>query len=84
VVLYEVDVKDSDEFTNTVMSPMSLNFGLTRSVCGMALGSPTQVAQVTFSTVIEHISTRDLVQEFFLTRFSEYCLGGECRSLKRK
>lgn len=30
----------------------------------MGLGSPTQVAQITFSIVIEHISTRDLVHEF--------------------
>jgi hypothetical protein len=50
------DVKGRHEFKNIVMSPMSLNFGLMRSVCCMALGSPPQVAQVIFSTVIEHIS----------------------------
>jgi hypothetical protein len=45
----------------TMMIPMSLNFGLTRPVCHMTLGSPAQVAQVTFNIVIKHIVTRDLV-----------------------
>ena len=60
----KADVKGRDEFKNFLMSPMSLNFGLTWSIRGMALGSLRQVAQVTFSTIIEQINTWDLVQEF--------------------
>jgi hypothetical protein len=60
----KADVKGRDEFKNIMMSPMSLNFSLMRLVCGMALRSPAQVAQVTFGTAIEHISTPDVVQEF--------------------
>jgi hypothetical protein len=51
-----------------LMSPMRLNFGLTRLVCNMGLGSPTQVAQVAFSTVVERIDTHDLVQEFLANK----------------
>jgi hypothetical protein len=64
----KVDVKGRDKFNNIVMSSMSLNFGLTRPVFHMDLGSPMQVAQVTFSTVVEHIGTRDLVQEFLANK----------------
>jgi hypothetical protein len=34
----------------------------------MGLGSLGQVAEVAFSTVIEHMSTRHLVQEFLVNR----------------
>lgn len=64
----KVNNKGREEFKGIVMSPMRLNFGLMRSVCNMGLGSSTQVAQVAFSTVAEHIATRDLVQEFLANK----------------
>jgi hypothetical protein len=64
----KADVKGRDKFKNIVMSSMSLNFILTRPVCHKGLGAPAQVAQVTFSTAIEHISTWDLVQEFLANK----------------
>jgi hypothetical protein len=51
-----------------VMSPMSLNFGMTRPLCNMQLGSPCQLAEVEFRVVAEQISTRDLVQEYLANR----------------
>jgi hypothetical protein len=44
-----------------VMSPMRLNFGMTRPLCHMQLGSPCQLNEVEFSVVAAKISTRDLV-----------------------
>jgi hypothetical protein len=46
-----------------VMSPLSLNFGMTRPLCNMQLRSPYQLVEVEFRVVAEQISTRDLVQE---------------------
>jgi hypothetical protein len=51
-----------------VMSPLRLNFGMTRPLCNMQLGSPCQLAEVEFRVVAEHISTRDLVQEYLANR----------------
>jgi hypothetical protein len=51
-----------------VMSPLSLNFGMTRPLCNMQLGSPCQLAEVEFRVVAEQISTRDLVQEYLANR----------------
>jgi hypothetical protein len=51
-----------------VMSPMRLNFGMTRPLCNMQLGSPCQLAEVEFMVMAEHISTRDLVQEYLAYR----------------
>jgi hypothetical protein len=51
-----------------VMSPLSLNFEMTRSLCNMQLGSPCQLAEVEFRVVDEQISTRDLVQEYLANR----------------
>jgi hypothetical protein len=51
-----------------VMSPLRLSFGMTRPLCNMQLGSPCQLAEVEFRVVAEHISTRDLVQEYWANR----------------
>jgi hypothetical protein len=50
------------------MSPLTLNFGMTRPLCHMQLGSPCQVAEVEFRVVATEVSTRDLVQEFLANR----------------
>lgn len=64
----KADVKGREKFKNIVKSPMRLNFILTRTIYNMGLGSLAQVAQVTFGTVIEHISTQDLVHEFLANK----------------
>jgi hypothetical protein len=51
-----------------MVSPLSLNFGLTRPICNISIGLSAQVAQDIFSTVIEHISTWDLVQEYLANK----------------
>ena len=51
-----------------VMSPLKLNFGMTRPLCNMQLESPCQLARVEFRVVTEHIGTRDLVQEYLANR----------------
>jgi hypothetical protein len=51
-----------------VMRPLRLNFGMTRPLCNMQLGSPCQLAEVEFWVVAKHISTRDLVQEYLANR----------------
>jgi hypothetical protein len=53
-----------------VMSPLSLNFGMTWPMCNMQPGSPCQLAAVEFRVVAEQISTRDLVQEYLANRTS--------------
>lgn len=66
------------------MIPMSLNFGLTRPVCKMDLGLLAQVAQVTFSTMVEHISTQDLVQEFLSNKVFPTLDGWGMPKLKKE
>lgn len=61
-------IKGREKFKKIVMSPLGLYFGLTQPICNMSIGSPTQVTQVSFSTVIEHISTHDLVQEYLANK----------------
>ena len=56
--------KKREKLMSMVMSPLRLNFGMTRPLCNMQLGSPCQLAEVEFSVVAEHISMRDLVQEY--------------------
>jgi hypothetical protein len=51
-----------------VMCPLSLNFGMTRPLCNMQLGSACQLAEVEFRVVAEQIDTRDLVQEYLANR----------------
>jgi hypothetical protein len=53
-----------------VMRLLSLNFGMTRPLCHMQLGSPCQLAAVEFRVVAEQISTRDLVQEYLANKTS--------------
>jgi hypothetical protein len=57
----KADEKMREKLMTMVMSPVSLNFGMTRPLCNMQLGSPCQLAKVEFRVVAEQISTRDLV-----------------------
>jgi hypothetical protein len=60
----KADGKERENLMSMVMSPLRLNFGMNRPLCNMELGSPCQLAEVEFRGVAEHISTRDLVQEY--------------------
>jgi hypothetical protein len=51
-----------------VMSPLRLSFSMTQPLHNMQLGSPFQLAEVEFRVVAEHISTRDLVQEYLANK----------------
>jgi hypothetical protein len=51
-----------------VLSPLKLSFGMTRPLCKMQLGSPCQLVEVQFRVVAEHISTRELVQEYLANK----------------
>jgi hypothetical protein len=51
-----------------VICLLSLNFGMTRPLCNMQLGSACQLAEVEFRVVAKQISTRDLVQEYLANR----------------
>jgi hypothetical protein len=62
------DEKKREKLMSMVMSPLTLNFGMTRPLCHMQLGSPCQVAEVEFRVVAAEVSTRDLVQEFLANR----------------
>ena len=62
------DEKKREKLMNIVMSPLELNFGMTWPLCNMQLGLPCQLAEVEFRMVAEHISTRDLVQEYLSNR----------------
>jgi hypothetical protein len=60
----KADKKKREKLMSMVMSPLRLNFGMTRPLCNMQLGSPCQLPEVEFRVMVEHISTRDLVQEY--------------------
>jgi hypothetical protein len=62
------DEKRRGKLMMMVMSPLSLNFRMTRPLWNMQLGSPCQLAKVEFRVVAEQISTRDLVQEYLANR----------------
>jgi hypothetical protein len=64
----KADEKKREKIMSMVMSPLRLNFDMTRPLCNMQLGSPCQLAEVEFRVVAEHISTRDLVQEYLANR----------------
>jgi hypothetical protein len=64
----KADEKERKKLMTMVMSPLSLNFGMTRPLCNMQLGSPCQLTEVEFRVVAEQISTRDLVQEYLAHR----------------
>jgi hypothetical protein len=57
-------VKVDDDKEKLVQSPLELIFGETRPRCNMTPEGPTQQALNEFRIIAEHISTRDLVQEF--------------------
>src|SRR6187455_379294 len=57
-------VKVDDDKEKLVQSPLELIFGETRPRCNMTPEGPTQKALAEFKIISEHISTRDLVQEF--------------------
>jgi hypothetical protein len=63
-----VDEKKREKLMSMVMSPLKLNFGMTQPLCNMQLRSPCQLTEVKFRVVSEHISTRDLVQEYLANR----------------
>jgi hypothetical protein len=60
----KADEKNREKLMTMVMSPLSLNFGMTRPLCNMQLGPPCQLDEVEFRVIAEQISTRDLVQEY--------------------
>jgi hypothetical protein len=62
------DEKKRDKLMTMVMNPLKLSFRMTLPLCNMQLGSPCQVSEVEFRVVAEHISTRDLVQEYLANR----------------
>jgi hypothetical protein len=64
----KADEKKREKLMSMVMSPLRLNFGMTRPLCNKQLGSPCQLAEVEFRVVAEHINTRDLVQEYLANR----------------
>jgi hypothetical protein len=49
----KADEKNKEKLTTMVMSLLSLNFGMTRPICNMQLGSPCQLAEVEFRVVAE-------------------------------
>jgi hypothetical protein len=62
----KADEKRREKLMSMVMSPLKLSFDMTRPLCNMQLGSPCRLAEVEFTVVAEHISTRDLVQEYLV------------------
>jgi hypothetical protein len=61
-------VKVDEKKEKLVQSPLELVFGETRPQCNMLPESPCQIALGKFRVVLEHIGTRDLVQEFLAFR----------------
>src|SRR6187455_1083386 len=57
-------VKVDGDKEKLVQSPLELIFGETRPQCNMTPEGPTQKVLAEFKIISEHISTRDLVQEF--------------------
>jgi hypothetical protein len=64
----KADYKKREKLMTMVMSPLRMSFGMTQPLCNMQLGSPCQFAEVEIRVVAEHISTRDLVQEYLANR----------------
>jgi hypothetical protein len=64
----KADEKKRDKLMSMVMSPLKLNFGMTRPLCNIQLGLPCEPIELEFRVVAEHISTRELVQEFLSNR----------------
>jgi hypothetical protein len=74
--------KMREKLKTLVMSPLSLSFGMTRPLCNMKPGLPCQLAVAEFRVVAEHISTRDLVQEYLANRVSPTLSGWSMPKLK--
>jgi hypothetical protein len=74
--------KKREKLMSMVMSPLRLNFDMTRPLCNMQMGSPCQLAEMEFRVVAEHISTRDLVQEYLANR--TFPTSGGWGMLKKK
>jgi hypothetical protein len=66
----KADEKKSEKLKTMVMSPLSLSFGMTKPLCNKKPGSPCQLVIAEFRVVAEHISTRDVVQEYQANRVS--------------
>jgi hypothetical protein len=64
----KVDEKKREKLMSMIMSPLKLRFSMTRPLCNIQLGSPCQLAEVEFRVMAEHISTRDLVQEYLANK----------------
>jgi hypothetical protein len=73
-------VKVDEDKEKLVQSPLELIFGETRPRCQMSLDGPTWAALAEFKIISEHISTRDLVQEFLAFRVFPTLKEWECRS----
>jgi hypothetical protein len=61
-------VKVDEEKEKLVQNPLELIFREIRPQCNMTPGSPSQIALAEFRVIVEHIGTRDLVQEFLAFR----------------
>jgi hypothetical protein len=61
-------VKVDEKKEKLVQSPLSLIFEETRPQCDMKPDSPCQITLGKFRVIVEHIGTRDLVQEFLAFR----------------
>jgi hypothetical protein len=66
----KADEKKREKLKTMVMNPLSLSFMMTRPLCNMKPGSPCLLAVADFRVVAEHISTRDLVQEYLANKVS--------------
>jgi hypothetical protein len=64
----KADEKKREKLKTLVLSPLSLNYGLTRPLCRMEPGSPCRQAMAEFRVVAEQIGTRDLVQEYLANK----------------
>jgi hypothetical protein len=61
-------VKVDEDREKLVQSPLELIFGETRPRCRMTTEGSTWAALAEFKIIVEHIDTRDLVQEFLAFR----------------
>jgi hypothetical protein len=74
----KADEKRMEKFMTMVMNPLRLSFGMTRPLCNMQLGSHCKLAKVEFRVMAEHISTRDLVQEYLAYKIFPTSSGWLC------
>jgi hypothetical protein len=77
-------VKVEEEKEKLVQSPLELTFGETRPQCNMTPGSPSQIALAEFRVIVDHIGTRDLVQEFLAFRVFPTLKEWEMPKLERE